>query len=61
MSRTRRKAYDGHTIRDGDHGKHCPSSNCDWCVRKPALPEREAIREQNEKRDKATIKRNPTR
>ena len=31
MSRTRRKRFDGVPMRDGDHGKKCPSANCNVC------------------------------
>ena len=32
MSRTSRKNYKEQTIRDGEHGKHCPSNGCNYCV-----------------------------
>ena len=31
MSRTTRHAYDGRPIRDGQHGRRCPSAHCEWC------------------------------
>ena len=31
MSRTTRHAYDGQPIRDGQHGRRCPSAHCEWC------------------------------
>ena len=51
MSRTTRKRYDGHTIRDGQHGKHCPSKNCNIC-------ETGHHKGTSNKRDRATMKRN---
>lgn len=31
VSRTTRHAYDGQPIRDGQHGRRCPSAHCEWC------------------------------
>ena len=32
MSRTVRKKYGGHEIRDGEWGKRCPEPGCPVCV-----------------------------
>ena len=32
MSRTKRKNWQGQPIRDGAHGKKCPSGGCNYCV-----------------------------
>lgn len=32
MSRTERSDYRGRPIRDGQHGRHCPSPNCTTCA-----------------------------
>lgn len=31
MSRTRRKRFDGHKIRDGEWGRRCPDPQCNMC------------------------------
>lgn len=31
MARTYRRDYRGRPIRDGGHGKRCPSKRCNWC------------------------------
>ncbi|KAM9867065.1 hypothetical protein ACIFOC_00387 [Leucobacter aridicollis] len=31
MTRTTRRDYTGRKIRDGEHGKKCPSANCNVC------------------------------
>ena len=31
MSRTKRRNYKGEPMRDGEHGKKCPSKNCNIC------------------------------
>lgn len=31
MSRTKRRNYKGEAMRDGQHGKKCPSKNCNMC------------------------------
>lgn len=32
MSRTKRKNFRNKPIRDGEHGKICPSGGCNYCV-----------------------------
>ena len=32
MSRTKRKNWQDQPIRDGAHGKKCPSDGCNYCV-----------------------------
>lgn len=32
MSRTKRRNWFGKPIRDGEHGKKCPSDGCSYCV-----------------------------
>ncbi len=32
MSRTKRKNWESKPIRDGEHGKKCPSGGCSYCT-----------------------------
>lgn len=56
MSRTRRKDWSGRTIRDGQHGSHCPEPDCDTCAAaktRRQKPLREDIADAQQRREES--------